>query len=138
MTKIYKSKIGLEIILILVATFGSIAVAMVIDGDYSLLVINVILVGIITYIFWKTEYKISGTNLNVKCSFLVNEDIDISTIQRIKETYNPISAPAASIDRLEITYNYCDTILISPKHKKEFIARLKLINPTISVNYRNK
>lgn len=138
MNKLYKSKIGLEIILILAATFGSIAVVMVIEGDYSPLLINVILVAFISYVFWKTEYEISGKNLNVKCSIFVNKDIDISSISKIKETYNPISAPAASIDRLLIIYNQDDTILISPKKKQAFIDHLQLINPNIAVDYRNK
>ena len=138
MNKLYKSKIGLEIILILAATFGSIAVVMVIDGDYSPLLINVFIVAVIAYVFFFFLYEISGNNLNVKCSFLVNKDIDITSIRKIKETYNPISAPAASIDRLEITYNHDDTILISPKKKEDFINHLKKINPAILVDYRNK
>lgn len=137
MDKIYKSKIGIELVLILGVTFGSIGVVMVLSGDYSPLLINVLLVAFIGYVFWKTEYKISGNNLNVKCSFFVNQDIAISSIRIIKETYNPISAPAASIDRLEIIYNRSDSVLISPKKKNEFIEHLLKINPTIEIILRN-
>ena len=136
MTKVYKSKIGIEIILILGVTFGSVAVAMVMYGDYSPLLINFIIIGFIGYIFWKTEYTIMGTNLNIKCSFLINEDVEISSIRRIKETYNPISAPAVSIDRRQIIYNNSGSVLISPKKKKEFINHLLKINPDIQVEYR--
>ena len=138
MTKVYKSKIGIEIILILGVTFGSVGVAMVMYGDYSPLLINFLIVGFIGYIFWKTEYTIMGTNLNIKCSFLINQDVEIPSIRRIRETYNPMSAPAASIDRLEIIYNDSDSVVISPKKKKEFIEHLKMINPSIAVEYRKK
>ena len=49
----------------------------------------------------------------------MNTNIDIKSIRKIIETYNPLSSPAASIDRLEIFYNKFDSILISPKDKKE-------------------
>lgn len=138
MKKVYKSKIGIEIILILLVTFGSVGVAMIMYGDYSPLLINIPIIGFIGYIFWKTEYTITGTNLNVKCSFLINQDVQIPSIRRIKETYNPMSAPAASIDRLELLYNESDIILISPKDKRGFIADLLKINPSIAVEYRKK
>ncbi|CAM4058415.1 PH domain-containing protein [Flavobacterium antarcticum] len=137
MTKVYKSKIGIEIILILGVTFGSVGVAMVMYGDHSPLLINLLIVAFIGYIFWKTEYTITGSNLNVKCSFLINQDIEISSIRRIKETYNPMSAPAESIDRLELIYNDSDSVVISPKKKKEFITHLLKINPKIHVVMRS-
>lgn len=133
MTKIYKSRIGIELILILGSTFGSIAVVMAVSGDYSAILINVFVAAVIGYVLWKTEYVISNTNLNVKCSFFVNEDIDIMTIRKIKETYNPISAPAASIDRLEVFYNKWDSVLISPKQKSAFIDHLLQINRSIEI-----
>lgn len=138
MTKIYKSKIGLEIVLILAVAFGSIAISMVISGDYKPLVLNVFILAGIFYIFMKTEYTISNNKLNVKCSVFINNDIEIKSIRRIKETYNPISAPAASIDRLELLYNESDTVLISPKDKRGFIADLLKINPNIEVQMREK
>lgn len=84
------------------------------------------------------NYKIEKENLNVKCTFLVNENIEINTIRKITETYNPLSSPAASIDRIEIFYNKFDSVLISPKKKKEFIEDILKINPNIEVIYRKK
>jgi len=57
----------------------------------------------------------------------VNKDI-----RKIEETNNPLSAPALSIDRLEIHFNKFDSLLISPKNKKDFIADLQQINPEIN------
>ncbi|MNG32447.1 hypothetical protein D3C84_1184630 [compost metagenome] len=74
--------------------------------------------------------------MNIKCGFFKSQNIGIKTILKISETYNPLSSPAGSIDRLEIVYNKFDSILISPKDKKAFIEDLKIINPTIEVNFR--
>jgi hypothetical protein len=71
-------------------------------------------------------------------SFIVNQDIAISSIRKIKETYNPLSAPAALIDIIEMFYNKYDSVLISPKDKKEFIAHILNVNPTIEVQWRKK
>ena len=73
-----------------------------------------------------------------KSWFGVNENIEIKTIRKITETYNPLSSPAASIDRIEIFYNKFDSVLISPKKKKEFIEDILKINPNIEVIYRKK
>ena len=60
----------------------------------------------------------------------------INTIYKISETYNPLSSPAGSIDRLEIKYNKSESVLISPKDKNAFINDLILVNPNIEVQYR--
>jgi hypothetical protein len=48
------------------------------------------------------KLQIENDNLNVKCTILMNIDIDIKSIRKNNETYNPLSSPAASIDRLSI------------------------------------
>jgi hypothetical protein len=62
--------------------------------------------------------------------------MNIQTIKEIKETRNPLSSPAASIDRLLIIYNRADKVMISPKDKEAFINHLKSINPNIKVTLR--
>ena len=42
-----------------------------------------------------------------------------------------ISSPAASFDRIEITYGKFDELIISPKHKLKFAADLQKINPNL-------
>ena len=65
------------------------------------------------------------------CSFWVNRSITISSIKKIQETNNPLSAPAISLDRLEILYNQFDSIIISPKDKTSFVSHLIKLNPKI-------
>lgn len=98
--------------------------------------INVLFIAFVAYLFLTTYYVIEGNFLRVKSGFLINKIIDIHTIRIISETNNPIGAPAASLDRLEISYNKHDTILISPKDKSGFIDQILRINPQIEIRYR--
>jgi hypothetical protein len=59
------------------------------------------------------------------------EVIDISTIKSIEPTHTILGAPASSLDRLRISYNKYDDIIISPRRKEEFIRQLQSINPQI-------
>ncbi|UEG55384.1 PH domain-containing protein [Mucilaginibacter daejeonensis] len=69
----------------------------------------------------------------VKSGFFVNLNIDANTIKSVKATRNPLSAPAISLDRLEIAYGKYDTIMVSPKDRTGFIAQLLNDHPSIAV-----
>jgi len=85
----------------------------------------------IIYIFLFTFYEIDDSVLRIKSGFLVNRSIPIKTITKIEATNNPISAPATSLDRLKIFYNTYESVIISPKEKRSFIAHLRKLNPDI-------
>ncbi len=57
--------------------------------------------------------------------------MNIEKIKSITKTNNPISAPAASFDRIEINYGEFNSVIISPKDKIGFIKELIKINPNI-------
>ncbi|MCK0144587.1 PH domain-containing protein [Arenibacter sp. F26102] len=85
----------------------------------------------IVYIFLFTYYEVDDSLLRIKSGFLINRSIQISAITKIEATNNPISAPATSLDRLEIFYNTYESVIISPKEKRGFIAHLMQLNPNI-------
>lgn len=134
--KVYKSKLGLELIIPLAFIFGTILYMSVRDEKWIALSIILLTISFIFHVFVSIKYTIEKENLNIKCGFFINQNIDIKTIYKISETYNPLSSPAGSIDRLEIKYNKFDSVLVSPKDKSGFIRSLKLINPVIQVQYR--
>ena len=136
MSNIYKSKLGLELIIPLTLIFGYALFELISYRIWIGVLIILLTIIFILYTFLSIQYKIENDNLNIKCTILVNINIDIKSIRKITETYNPLSSPAASIDRLEIFYNKFDSILISPKHKREFIQNLLEINPNIEIVYR--
>ena len=74
------------------------------------------------------KYVFYSTHLLVSCGVYGKERIEYSAIRHFKETKNPISSAALSLDRLQIDYiknGYHQTVLISPVHKKEFMKRLE-------------
>ena len=134
--KVYKSKIGIELVVPISVLFSWIIYTSVIEKKWMGLFIIILTSVFICYTFLSIKYTIEKENLNIKCGFLINRNIDIKTIQKVSETYNPLSSPAGSIDRLEIVYNTFDSIFISPKDKKAFIEDLKRISPSIEINSR--
>lgn len=131
--KTYKSKVSFVLLIIIFfVLLGSFFRAFQ-NLQIIPILICVILNILILFLFFYTKYTISQTNLNVNASFLVNKNIDIMTINKIKNSKSIISAPAASFDRLEIFYNTFDSVLISPKFKEQFLSDLININPRIEI-----
>ena len=137
MAKRFNSKMGLEIVipvvLVLVLT-GALAAS---DGAWLVVPINLVVFAFVFILFRGTYYTINGNQLIIKAGFLFNKTLEISEVTKITETYNPLSAPAASLDRLEIKSNKTYE-LISPKDKDGFIAEMISLNPQIEVKRRKK
>lgn len=136
--KKFKSKLGLEFIIPIFGIMLFTLIILIIDEVWVGTGIISIVILLILHLIFTTEYTIKGENLNVKSSFLVNENININSIRKLTETNNLVSSPAISIDRIEIVYNKFDTILVSPKAKTEFIQCLIDINKNIEVKLRAK
>jgi hypothetical protein len=64
--------------------------------------------------------------------------IAIAEIRSVEASRSPISSPAASMERLEITYGKYDAVYISPDDRKGFIRALLNINPSIKVQLRQE
>ncbi|MDL5513727.1 PH domain-containing protein [Arenibacter sp. M-2] len=130
----YKSKIGwilvVVILLLLLAPVFQFLEHSLSIGPFLLLLPSIF----IGYIFMSTYYEIGNGALRVRSGFLLNRSIPISSITKIEATKNPISAPATSFDRLEVFYNKYESVIISPKDKRAFIAHLKQLNPNIQDN----
>ncbi len=107
-TKTYKSKIQLSIAVPLAFILISVEIIMIENQVWlaALLVVFVILFIILLYYY--TSYTITDDGkLIIKGGFLTKREIDITSITKVKATNNPLSAPAFSLDRIEISYNSC-------------------------------
>ena len=133
----YASKIGLELVIPITLIFVTI-LALILGEEKSWFGILIFLPVIIfvVHMFITTSYTIQGELLHIKCGFLFDKKVDIKSIKKIKETNNPLSAPATSLDRLEISYAKFDCVLISPKQKMGFINEIKKINPNVEVKLK--
>ncbi len=137
MKKLFKSKIGLELVIPLFLLFGTVLFLNVKDNTSWLgLAILLPVIVFIVYLFMNTNYTIEGNSLIVKSGFIINKTIDIKQIKKISETYDPISSPAISLDRLDIVYGHSKHIIISPKLKKEFIETIISLNPNIEIKLK--
>ena len=134
-TTVYKSKIGLELAIPLVLIYGTILIFIMLQPfNWLGVVIMFLLILFTLHTFLKTYYSISGEELFIRCGAIYHIKILISSINKIEKSNSLLSAPATSIDRLAVYYDGNKMVLISPKDKEGFIAKLILINPSIQIN----
>jgi len=135
--KIYKSKIGIGLAILLILAFAIPSFLMIFNGTHWLFIAVLVPVMLfILNIFSNTYYTIDGEVLRIRSGFLYDVKIDINSIRKLSETRDLISSPALSLDRLELMYNKYDSVLISPKDKPGFIKELKALNPRIELKLK--
>ncbi|HAN65620.1 MAG TPA: hypothetical protein DCQ34_04810 [Chitinophagaceae bacterium] len=135
----FYSKIGLEIVLpIAIVMLFVIGMLLRSEGTWPVVLFLLLLNGFIAYLFTQTYYEINGHELKIKSGFLFNSRVDVNDIREIRETNNPLSSPAISLDRLEVRYGKNKYVLISPKDKKGFIDSIVSVNPSISIKYKKQ
>jgi hypothetical protein len=132
----YKSRIGTGLLAMILFIVGGVALLMAYEGIWALFALMILLLAFILHMLLTTDYRIDGAVLIVRCGFFYGRPINIDSIKEIRETNNPISAPAASLDRLLITYNRYDSIILSPKEKSAFIDHIKSLNPNVKVSLK--
>ena len=132
-TQVYRSKVGKGPVAFIVIVLSAVMITMIVLKAWWGLIIDICVLAFIAHLFILTYYTISGNTLKVRSGFIINITIDIATITKIEPTNTMLSAPALSMDRLEVFYNKYDSVVISPGDKAGFIGRLKEINPGIVV-----
>lgn len=130
----YRSKLSSGLIIFLVLILGSISAAMFLGRIWAGLAVIFVVSAFIIHLFSSTRYIIDKDQLMIKSGFTPNIIVKISTITKISSTNDISSAPATSLDRIEIRYNQSDRAVISPARKIVFITHLTTLNPGISVN----
>ena len=124
--KTYRSKIGLWLVA-LIAVVIMWPLFFNFSWEIAFIEISVLLVCSI-------KYTISDHTLTVKCGFFSTSTYEIMEITKIKKTHNPLSAPAASIDRIAIYFKKRRVPLtLSPRNKEEFINELVKRNANIVI-----
>ena len=130
----YPSKIGEGFVVFILAVILGSSSVMISVQEWIGLSINISVLIFVGYTFMTTYYIIDHKVLKIRCGLFFNKTIAIDTIQKISESRNPISAPAASLDRLELFYSQNKSILVSPREKKKFIDHLLRLNLEIEFN----
>lgn len=133
-TKTYKSKIDIWLVVLFYVMMLLPTILTLIDMfSWTMMALEGLLLVLVSILLFNTKYIIDGELLYIKCGFLPKEKCFISQIVKIKNTHNIISAPAISLDRIEIRLNNRQQLIISPLDKEEFINHLRAINPNIIV-----
>ena len=136
---IYYSKVSYTLLIIIFLVFFGPLVSLFygngFDGKTILIFLTmVVLYGLILHLFFNTTYKIEKEKLHIKCVFFKYKPVTIKEMKKVSKSSNIISSPAASFDRIEITYGKFEELIISPKHKTKFVEDLQKVNPEIINN----
>jgi len=94
-------------------------------GTNAIVGLIMLIVSVIIVPLYFITYILDEKDLIVKICFFYVLKIAYSSITSVKETKNPLSSLAMSIDRIEIKFGNGDCVLISPKNKKEFLKVLR-------------
>jgi len=133
---IYYSKISYTLLIVIFIVFFGPLIPNIIDEGFSNNMIMItlglfVIYGLILHMFFNTTYTIDQKMLHIRCGFFRYKPINIMNMKKISKSSSIVSSPAASFDRIEITYDKFDELIISPKHKLKFIADLQKINPNL-------
>ena len=133
-TLIFKSKVDWWMAFIFLAVPISMVYGVITEPNAILMLVTTIIIVLLATLFFGTKYVIEDGELLVYGG-IYKKTIPIEQILSLRPSKNPLSAPAMSIDRIEITYNnsFSEVILVSPKDKEEFVKMLLEINPNIKL-----
>ena len=111
---------------------GCTLIPLIINSKWIAFFIDLLVYAILLYLMLSIKYEINDSQLIIHQA-MGKMIIDINTIKSIEPTHTILSAPASSLDRLRISYNKFDDVVISPRRKEEFIQHLLSINPQIEL-----
>ncbi|MBR3120126.1 PH domain-containing protein [Oceanobacillus profundus] len=95
-----------------------------------------LLLGLFLLWFWfKTGYKIEGGKIIIHYG-PIRQTIKINEIEVIMKSKSPLTAPALSMDRIQIRCGRYDIFSISPQNQDRFLEVITDMNPDISLDTR--
>lgn len=128
----YRTKINPFINLALLGSMAAtiwLFVTSVMEGDPDWILFGtLILTCLIIIPCYRIKYVLYPEHLLVSCSIFGKDRIPYTCITSMKETHNPISSAALSLDRIQIDYSIEGShgmVLISPVRKKEFMKKIE-------------
>lgn len=131
--QVFYSKIGGVYVfthLLVVVVLGYL---LIVCFSWLALVLDVVIVGIVGMVGVNTKYTLyNDGRLDVVCGFLPSR-FDVKNAVSVRPTRSILSAPATSLDRLEVKFKKGQPLVVSPRDKQGFVAALKAVNPGIKV-----
>lgn len=84
------------------------------------------------WILLRTGYTVEGQDLKV-VSGPFRYTVPIRDIRKMRRTRNPLSSPALSLDRVEISFGEGKKIMVSPADREGFVRALRAKNPQMQL-----
>lgn len=133
MKEVYCSKVDWWLALLIFGiTVGSIVPALMVEYSWPAVGLTAFVVAIEVVVLWGFRYVVEDDRLTVVSCFCIKERYALAGLKEIAATHCLLSSPAASLDRLELSFEG-RSVIISPKRKAEFVAHLQRLNPTVKV-----
>ena len=128
MKTVYKSKVDKGLLIAIIAIVLLSYLPLLFEFSWIALALLVV-----TAAFIATSYTIDNGTLHIKCGIFLSSSFPIDRITKISKTNSCLSAPALSMDRIEIRFADKKTLVLSPKQRQAFIDHLRSLNPDIVV-----
>ncbi len=124
MKQVYRSKVDSWLLILILVAWG-IPLTLIVVNEFSAVKFSIVSFMLIftLLLLFGIKYTIEGKVLRVHYSFFYSERINIDEITEIANTHTFLSAPAASLDRVKITYGK-KYVILSPKDKQMFVKQL--------------
>ena len=97
--------------------------------DASDIITPLLATAFIVWVCRTTYYVISADALIVHAG-AIRRTVPLRLVQRLRATHNPLSSPALSLDRIEVTYG-AKRVLISPRDKRGFVSAVLKRAPAV-------
>ena len=133
MKTVYKSKVDKGLLIAIIAIVLLSSLPLLFEFSWIALALLVVTAAFIADPFCNTSYTIDNGTLHIKCGIFLSSSFPIDRITKISKTNSCLSAPALSMDRIEIRFADKKTLVLSPKQRQAFIDHLRSLNPDIVV-----
>lgn len=99
---------------------------------FILILLTILLPLGILWMWFTTFYVIDEQDLIIRYGPF-KQKISLQLIKSMQKTMNPLSSPALSLKRMEITYGQYDFVLISPINRDQFMKELSTRCPNAEI-----
>ncbi|WP_234417291.1 MULTISPECIES: PH domain-containing protein [unclassified Lysinibacillus] len=130
---VFKSKIDRWMSVIFILLPIVMLYAVITEPDIATIIMTVLIIILLAVLVFGTKYVIDSDELIIYGG-IYKKRIKIAQITSLRPTKNPLSAPAMSLDRIEILFDpHSQMTLVSPKDKEMFVKKLLDVNPDIKL-----
>lgn len=133
MKTIYRSGISWGLVALIALVLLPVYALMIYLSVWIGLALLVILTAFIVDTLVNIRYIIDHKTLRVQSGLFDKRQFDIDRITEIARTTSLESAPAASMDRIQLRLEKRQRLILSPRQRQAFIDHLLRINPRIVV-----